>query len=352
MMQIRIRQILAFALTLAIVPASLVHAQAAKTTTPVKLQVDPLLIAEAAEVWALIASPNNPVWPGWDASTTPLLFYLPGKQDVLINHPHPPDGFFPYTGPVKFPGGHILVKDGPTFIEIDGQNTQKEIAGVRSLVVADTLSNLRGRIRTLMLDARPDAEKSQALTFSDLATSPYDQLAFVVHEAFHVFQHAQAPEKGANEMLLLQYPVLSVQNNVGLAQEGAALAEALHASDAAAVRRAAVRWLAVRKDRRASLPAKAIEYEDGGEFNEGLAKYTQYRLFQVMEGRVPGAAMWWAEGFAGYQDLAPQREELIRSMVDNMNGTVVVNNDAYGTAPLRMRLYYSGMAIGALLDKL
>ncbi len=359
MLQIRTPQILTFALVLTVLPASLVNAQDAPTRTaqdlpssPVKLKVDPLLIAEAAEVWALIASPNNPVWPGWDAFSTPLLFYLPGEQDVLINHPHPPDGFLPYTGPISFPGRRVFVRNGPTILQWDGQNTSKDIDGVRTLVVADTLSNLRNRVRSLLQDTRPAAEKIQTLDFSNLATDPYEQLAFVVHEAFHVFQHAQAPDKGANEMLLLQYPVLSVENNVGLAQEGSALAEALRATDAAAVRRAAVRWLALRKDRRASLPARAVEYEDGCEFNEGLAKYTEYRLSQVLEGRVPGAAMSWAQGFAGYSDLAPRREQLIESMLKHMNGAIAVNNELYGTAPLRMRLYYSGMAVGAMLDKL
>jgi hypothetical protein len=327
-------------------------AEKGRIQPPVMLRVDPLLIAEAGEVWGLIASTNNPIWPGWDASGTPLLFYLPGEQDVLINHPRPPEGFLPYDGPVRFPGGRILLKNGPTFIEWDGQNTSKDVEGIRTLVVADTLSNLRGQMYGLLQDARPAAEKVQTLSFSDLAIDPYDQLAMVVHEAFHVFQEKQAPDKGANEMLLLYYPVLSVQNNVGFAQEGSALAEALRATDAAALRRAAVRWLALRKDRRSILPQKALEYEDGAEFKEGLAKYTEYRLFQVLEGRSPGPAMSWAQGFVGYAHLAPQRERLIEKMVQNMSGAVNVNNDPYGTAPLRMRLYYSGMAVGVMLDSL
>ena len=32
----------------------------------------------------------------------------------------------------------------------------------------------------------------------------------------------------------------------------------------------------------------AIEYENGTEFNEGLAKYVEYRLFQVLENRPRG----------------------------------------------------------------
>ena len=332
--------------------AGAVKVDDAQTKPPVTLRVDPRLIAEAAEVWGLIAASNNPVWPGWNASSTPLLFYLPGEQDVLINHPRPPEGFLPYEGPVRFPGGQILVKNGPTMIEWDGQNTSQDVGGVRTLIVADSLSNLRSRISGLLADTRPASEKIQRLRFSALSTDPYDQLAMVTHEAFHVFQDQEAPDKGAVEMLLLYYPVLAIQNNVGFAQEGSALAEALHAPNSAALRLAAVRWLAIRKDRRANLPQKAVEYEDGIEFKEGLAKYTEYRLFQVLEGRSPGAAMAWAQGFFGYADLQPQREELITAMVQNMTGAANVNNDPYGTAPLRFRLYYSGMAIGVMLDTL
>ncbi len=316
------------------------------------LRVDPLLIAEANEVWGLIGSANNPIWPGWDASDTPLLFYLPGEQDVLINHPRPPNGFVPYDGPVRFPGWRILVKNGPTLITLDGQNTATDVAGVQTLVVADTLSNLRNQISGILLDTRPAQERMREFHAMDLATDPYEQLAMVTHEAFHVFQGKKAPDKGANEMLLLYYPVLSVKNNVGFAQEGEALEKVLRAKDDAGFRSAAVRWLAVRKDRRASLPEKAVEYEDGTEFTEGLAMYTQYRLHQVMEGRQPGPAMTWAQGFAGYGDLTPQREKLIERMVQHMSGTILVNNDPYGTAPLRMRLYYSGMAVGVMLDRL
>ncbi len=325
----------------------------AKSTAPRQaLKVDPLLIAEAGEVWKLIAAPKNSIWPGWDATATPLLFYLPGEQDVLINHPHPPAGFVPYDGPVRFPYGRIFIKDGPTLIEWDGQNTSRDIGGIRTLVVADTLSNLRVRFFGLLEDARPAAEKIQSLRFADLATDPYSQLAIVVHEAFHVFQDLEAPDQGANEMLLLHYPVLSVANNVGFAQEGAALAEALGARDNPALWRAARRWLALRQERRAGLSSQALEYENGVEFSEGLAKYAEYRLFQVLARRKPGPAMAWAQGFAGYSNLESQLEGLIDMMAQHMNGEVLVNNDPYGTAPLRMRLYFSGMAIGAMLDRL
>ena len=316
------------------------------------LKVDPLLLAEAHEAWSLIGSANDPVWPGWDASSTPMLFYIPGVQDVLINHPHPPQGFQLYSGPVQFPGWKIFVKDGPTIMELDGQNTSTEVDGVPTLVVADTLSNLRQQVFGMVADPRPAQEKFPTITPASLATDPYDQLAMVVHEDFHVYQSKMAPDKGASEYLLLYYPVLSIQNNVDFALEGSALADALRSTDAGQLRHAALRWLALRKERRTQLPAKAIEYEDGVEFVEGTAKYTEYRLFQVLEGRKPGAALNWAQGFNGFDNLAPQRQQLIDKMVQNMSGKVSVNNDPYGTAPVRMRLYYSGMGISAVLDRL
>jgi hypothetical protein len=322
-----------------------------ETASPV-LRIDPLLLAEAHEIWSLIGSAQNPVWPGWDASSTPMLLYIPGVQDVLVNHPHPPRGFRLYSGPIQFPGWKIYVKDGPTILDLDGQNTSTEVDGVPTLVVADTLSNMRQQVFGLVADPRPAQEKFPAITHSSLAIDPYDQLAMVVHEDFHVYQRKMAPDKDVSEFLLLYYPVLSVQNNVDFALESSALADALRSADAGQLRHAALRWLALHKERRTQLPAKAIEYEDGVEFVEGTAKYTEYRLFQVLEGRKPGAALIWAQGFNGFDNLAPQRQQLLDKMVQNMSGKVNVNNDPYGTAPVRMRLYYSGMGMAAVLDRL
>lgn len=317
-----------------------------------RLLIDPLLIAEAAEVWSVIATDDNAVWPGWNAADTPLLLYLPGRQDVLINHPRPPDGFVPYSGSVRFPGGRIMLRNGETILPWDGQNTSREVEGVRTLVVADTLSNRMLDLKAMIEDSRPVRERIADLTYERSAGDPYDTLGLIAHEAFHVYQHRQAPGKGANELALRTYPVLSVRNNVGFALEGAALADALRANGPESLRAAVVSWLAIRKDRRSHLSGEAIEYEDGTEFNEGLAKYIEYRLFNVLEGREAGPAMKWVQGFNGYEDLSAVRERLIDQMVEHMRGEANVNSDPYGASPLRMRFYYSGMAISALLDKL
>jgi len=93
----------------------------------------------------------------------------------------------------------------------------------------------------------------------------------------------------------------------------------------------------VRRDRRASLRAAAVEYEDATEFSEGLAKYVEYRLLETLPSR---------------RALSRERSDLTATMLRHMRGEVDVNNDPYGTAPLRMRFYYSGMALGVALDRL
>jgi hypothetical protein len=301
------------------------------------LGVSPLLFDAAAEVWGVIARPDNPIWPGWNASDTPILLYLPDRQDLLIGHPHPPRGFVPYRGPLRFPGdAPIWVRNDSTLISLDGQNTSRDVAGVRALLE----------------DPRPGIEKSRALKFEDIAVDPYDQLGLIVHEAFHVFQDRQAPQRKVNEGLVASYPVLSVDNNVDMGLEASALAAALAARDGAGFRAAAIRWLAVRDHRRALLKTRFCDYEDAVEFSEGMAKYTEYRLLEALEGRTPGPGIERAQGFEGYRDLAPRRQALLDQMKRHLRGEVSVNNAPYGVAPLRMRLYYSGMAIGAMLDRL
>lgn len=324
----------------------------APQATEAELRLDPLLIAAVSEVYDVIAADDNPIWPGWDATDTPVLLYLPDVQDLLLNHPNPPAGFVPFKTDLIPRGWTAHLQTGSTILEHDGQNTSRSVGGVETLVVADPISNLRPQIAQLLGDPRPIHERVKSLNVDMLRTDPYEQLAFVVHEAFHVHQFRQAPDKAANEMWLLDYPWLSAENNVGFALEGRALERALTTSTDAEMREAALEWLGVRLERRSALPSTAIAYEDGTEFSEGLAKYTEWRLSRVFEGRTPGPAMRWARDFRGYADLGFLRSQHLERVRGNMDGKVIVNGDPHGSGMIRFRLYFSGMAIAALLDEL
>jgi len=78
----------------------------------------------------------------------------------------------------------------------------------------------------------------------------------------------------------------------------------------------------------------------------------EYRILQVLQGKTPSPEMWLVQGFHGFSDLSSEREHLIRQMQGLMTGTQGVNNDLYGASPVRFRLYFSGMSVAALLDRL
>lgn len=316
------------------------------------LNVDPLLLVQAREVWSLIGRKDNPVWPGWDARKTPILIYFPGKQDLLINHPKPPEGFRKYGGPVKSSIGPIYLRDDKTVFDLDGQNTSTQVGGIETLVIADTLSARRQWVESVAPSVVANPVTAKEEIASGLFPNPYDSMVMFTHEAFHVYQRKMVPNKAGNESVLARYPSLSAENNAAIAYEGDLLASAIGAKTVEECRRVGLQWLALRQYRRSILGSSVSEYEDGTEFSEGLAKYVEYRSLQCFEGKKPSAEMWLLEGFRGYGDLSAQRQRLIRQMKGFMNGANVVNGDLYGASSIRFRLYYSGMAVGLLLDRL
>lgn len=322
-----------------------------------RFRLDPLLLATVVEAFAVIARDDNPLWPGWDARDTPILLYLPGVQEALLRHPHPPAGFRRVASPLLPEGWTLDLRDldapgAEGLFALDGQNTSTSVAGLETLVVADPFSNLRPSLVQLLGDARPVRERERALTPELLGTDPYDQLGMVVHEAFHVHQARRAPNKGASEAWLLQYPWLAAENNALFALEGRVLERALRADDEERVFEAALEWLGLRELRRAALPAQAVAYEDGTEFNEGLAKYVEWRAARAFEGRPETSPLRWARGFRGFADLGFWRERLLAALRANTSGETIVNGDPYGSGNLRFRLYTTGMALGGLLDRL
>lgn len=315
-------------------------------------KVDPALLIEAHTIWEVIGRDDNPLWPGWNATDTPIMIYLPGIQEVLVNHPTPPDDFEDYQGVFADRFDSVKIKSGKTLIEWDGQNTSRKIYGSETLVLADTLSNRKNWLRGWAANPADTEEKLQGLDYASLRADPYEQLAMIAHEAFHVFQMRELNHKTADERDVRLYPCLSVENNVGVALESVFLSKAIRATDPNDIREEAIRWLAIRLDRRRQIPESAVRYEDANEFIEGAAKYIEVACMRYLQGTQPAEQLWYFQGFSGFDDLDWFAEKRIEQMLDNMQGKVNVNNDPYGTSPVRGRLYFSGMGIALLLDKI
>lgn len=328
---------------------SLALVSQAQTSSEIK--IDPLLLVSLKECRHITRELGNSLFPGWEFQNTPILFYRPGVQDVLINFPHKPQGFREYSGFNPLGSERIFVRNDSTHFTIDGQNTSTQIDSVTTLVVADPYSNMRNSLQGA-IDDRPKAWIDHWLANWEFMGSPYDQVETILHEAFHVYQHSRNPNKYANEMAVTKYPLLDPENNALYVLEGNLLKDALLQSDRNLKMEKIREFVAVRSYRQSRLDSSSVEYENLNEYNEGLAKYTEYKFLTSGQALKPIREMYYQQGFYGYKDvLASQYTDRLQNMVN----VVAVNDDRFankfGAGPMRFRLYELGACQAMLLDE-
>ena len=316
-----------------------------------ELGIDPLLLVSLKECRNITAQLGNRLFPNWDFGKTPILFYKPNVQELLINFPHKPKGFSLYTGFNPLGDKTIYVRNDSTFFSVDDQNTSLEIEGVTVLVVADPGSRMRNQIRGTFF-YHPKDVVVQWLDQWNFLQSPYDEIDLILHEAFHVYQNKMASDKGANEMMVTQYPLLDPANNALFVLEAGILKDALLAQDRQ-IRLDKIReFVAVRSFRQSLLDSSCVEYENLTEFSEGLAKYVEYRFLKLGESVEPITEMSFHAGFHGYRGVLPGSFE---KSINNMVDVVAVNDDRFGnkfgSGPLRFKLYETGACQAMLLDE-
>jgi hypothetical protein len=332
-----------FILTFALLIAGTAFSQQAS-----ELKLDPLLLVSLKECRNIAKTLGDELYPGWDFNKTPVLFYRPQVQELLIGFPHKPEGFSEYTGFLPLEKETIYVRNGKTFIDIDDQNTTREIAGVETLVVADQFSRMRNQMRDVLTQRTP-AFASQWLEDWGYLQSPYKELQIILHEGFHVYQKRKAPEKGANEMVVTRYPVLDAENNALYALEGRILRDALLSEDAPTRREKMREFVAMRTRRQSRLAREFVEYENRNEFSEGTAKYVEYKFLKAGERIEPVPEMYYHAGFRGYRGvLSGQFRE---AMQDVAAGSDTRFANRFGAGPLRFRLYELGACQALLLDE-
>jgi len=246
-------------------------------------------------------------------------------------------------------GETIYARNDSTVMAVDDQNTSITLDSMRVLVVADDYSRVRSQLRDLL--GRPPEIANRRLEEWINVPSPYDDLQFLLHEAFHVHQNRLAPDKGADEGAVAHYPLLDPTNNALVALEGRILSDALLATDPADRRTRIAEFVAVRTLRRAALDTASASYEDLNEYMEGLGRYVELRFMQIGERVKPTPEMYMHTGFTGYRGVL--RKMLERRAADIVQ--IASNSDnrfgnRYGGGPLRFRLYDMGAAQGLLLD--
>ncbi len=340
-------------LALALTVFSFAAAVGAQTTpSESKVKIDPAMLLYLKECRRVVDSVGDRIWPGWDIKKTPTLFYRPGVQDILINFPHRPEGFQPLTGFDPLAGETVYYRDGKTFIDIDGQNTVRDIDGVTTLVVADGISNQRQQLTGALQSRTPEFIQKWLDAWNFLPSSPYSQMAMILHESFHAFQDVKAPDKAPNEMAAINYPLLDVSNNAYWSLEAALVNDALHAPDRAGALDKIRMLVAVREERRTGLAKESIEYEDLAEFLEGLAKYVEFAFLREAQGLAPAPELFYLNGFFGY---GSHMKEALDDGFGQIKSIVAADDDRtgnkFGVGPLRFRLYSSGAALAWFLDR-
>lgn len=320
--------------------------------TESKVKIDPALFVYLKECRAVMRAVGEDIWKGWDLSKTPILFYRPRVQDILIAYPHQPAGFQVLTGFNPLGGETIYYRDGTTFIDYDGQNTVTDIDGVKTLVVADTFSNQRNQLNGVLLGRDKDFAQTWLENWNFLPDDPYSQMAMILHEGFHAFQAAQAPDKEPNETAAIDYPLLDTPNNSSWALEAALMRDAL-LCESRDTRAAKIRELvAVRTERRATLNKESVDYEDLTEYLEGLAKYIEFRFLKEAQALEPDPRLFFINGFYGFgPKLKEIRDKTVTQMKDIIAASIDMTGNKFGVGPLRFRLYSSGAALALLLDE-
>ena len=305
------------------------------------LKIDPLMLVSLKECRNIMAQLDSEIFPGWDFHGTPVLFYRPKVQDVLIGFPRAPRGFSRYTGISPLGDEPIYVRNGPTLFAIDGQNTSTDFEGIPILVVADSFSQMRNQFLGIL--DRPRGFAAEWLNNWNFIPSPHATIKLILHEAFHVYQDKTAPDKHADEADIARYPLLDPVNNALYALEGDILRDALLLRDSRARLEKIKEFIAVRTARQARLDKRLVAYENLVEYSEGLAKYVEYKYYKTGESVKPVAEMYYLAGFNGYKGIL---EEKFKSSVERMVKIVSVSDDSFGnkfgTGPARYRLYDLG----------
>lgn len=334
-----------------IIIITLVAARVCYAQNTSQLKIDPLMLVSLKECRNIIQNVGDELYPDWDFQSIPILFYKPNVQELLINFPYKPEGFYEYTGFNPLGTETVYVRNDTTYISYDDQNTTYEIEGVKVLVVADPYSRMRNQLRGTFLN-QPEDFVNSWLDQWNFIQSPYSQIRLILHEAFHVYQKRVASGKKANEMIVSQYPLLDPVNNSLYVLEGQIIKDALFSEGKKECLEKIKQFVAVRTYRQSLMDSIFAEYENLNEFVEGTAKYVEYKFLEIGERIRPIDEMYYQNGFYGYRKVLSDQ---FRNKINDMVNIVAVNDNRFGnkfgSGPLRFKLYDLGACQALLLDK-
>lgn len=287
---------------------------------PAPGEPEPALLERLEQLRQVARQTAAELWPGWDPTATPLAIYKGTELGVLLGHPAPPSNFRRLAAPgVSAP---VFVADSTA-----------------GMVRANTAQPFAGALTAF-------------LSYQDFMGKPAaEALATAVHELFHAHQNRIAPRKFGNILVVLWgwYPEFSARNRALLALEAQMLHRAVTARDPEEVRQSAAGFLGLRAERRKDLTLELARYESGEESSEGLARYIEWRLLQLLP-RVGDVAPGFSRASesalpAALKGAATEAAQAAEKRLEPLLRLQALERD-------RERFYALGMAQAALLDRL
>ena len=312
--------------------------------------------ARLVEALRLKQNIGDSVWPGWGHADIPVILYNE-EYAFLIGYPNPPPGW------VKVP--QQLARGGP-WERVPAQDLQGQPYYRQRLPSSDVTPEaftvlVGGRwvasmpTREWFTIALGEPLREQfgpilpyRLAARFLAGSTDKYISLILHESFHAYVGATAPERLATAEWIVasekDYPWNDEKLRAAWRTELNLLAAAVQTGDRDAQRQLAREFLAQRSARRLDnhLNATAVDVERQREWQEGLAKYTELEMWRraAAGNYTPGLTPAQDSDFNNYtlaeQSWAQEVDQLKR-MADNLDDNC---------------FYYSGMAQSVLLDHL
>ena len=311
--------------------------------------------ARAEETVHLRRTLGDRVWPGWGAMQIPQIVYNE-RFAFLGAHPGPPpDGW--YRGPAhehmggpwgRVPGDSLA--GAPIYRQkLDGVSPEAFTVrvGDRWAGSIPTLEWSRISLGRQIRDALPPVLEwvpPYRLLGRLFFRGSEHHVTLTLHETFHAFQAAEAPEHFAaaeSDLPGGPYPADDPELVAAWQDELELLAQALAATGLEEKERLAASFLEARARRRRGLDPELHGYERRREWLEGLAKYVELEI-------------WWAaDTTASYRPHPAARS----ADLDAYSGASAAQDRELGqlrrsASQGETLFYYSGMAQAELLEQL
>ncbi len=314
--------------------------------------------ARLAEYFHLRDQLGERVWPGFGDADIPVVLYNEATV-FLVGLADPAPGWRPMPDGDAAGGSWSPLAEAVAGQPAYGQPLPANGATPQAFTVqvgdrwAASLTTMEWMRVGLAEEIRADLPPAVAAVFPyglflDQLLSGSDQfISLIAHEAFHAFQGQVAPQRlAAAEAASRQEAGYPWETTAAAWQsELATLAAAVAAPTDAEAARLAGEFLDSRARRRAEMgltPAQ-IDFEQQREWLEGLARYAELAIWREAAADPayqPVAALADEPDFADYTGYEARWQRELEQM------------ERMAAQPDEGRFYYSGMAIGVLLDRL